>query len=270
LAVALAGLAAPFVADIVYVTTRRTTLVAIPILITVFGLRRLGARGTLRLVVGCAAVAAVLWVSSPYMRFRVSSLVNEVSLYRAEDAVTSSGLRMEFWRKSLQFVAQAPLIGHGTGTIHALLSKAVNPGGGASSVASSNPHQQILAVAIQLGLIGAVVLLAVWAAHLVMFAQVGFLAWCGLIIVTQNVVGAMFNSHHRRRATKPRCDGRTVCKRGARRQRRLEPGVSNRFRWAAAGGRLDVGEAKRGREVGGVKVSSIPNGRLKHPLQVAS
>jgi O-antigen ligase len=195
LALALAGLAALFVADIVYVTTSRTTLVAIPILITVFGLRRLGARGTLGLVVGCAAVAAVLWVSSPYMRFRVSSVVNEVSLYRAEDAVTSSGLRMEFWRKSLQFVAQAPLIGHGTGTIHALFSKAVTPGGGASSVASSNPHQQILAVAIQLGLIGAVVLLAMWAAHLVMFAQVGFVAWCGLIIVTQNVVGSMFNSH---------------------------------------------------------------------------
>jgi O-antigen ligase len=125
----------------------------------------------------------------------VSSVASEVSLYRAEDAMTSSGLRMEFWRKSLQFVAQAPLIGHGTGTIHALFSKAVTPGGGASSVASSNPHQQILAVAIQLGLIGAVMLLAMWAAHLVMFARVGFVAWCGLVIVTQNLVGSMFNSH---------------------------------------------------------------------------
>jgi O-antigen ligase len=195
LALALAGLAALFVADIVYVTTSRTTLVAIPILIMVFGLMRLGAKGALGLVAACAAIAAVLWVSSPYMRFRVSSVANEVSLYRAEDAATSSGLRMEFWRKSLQFVAQAPLVGHGTGTIHALFSKAVTPGGGASSVASTNPHQQILAVAIQLGLVGTVVLLAMWTAHLVMFAQVGFIAWCGLIIVTQNVVGSMFNSH---------------------------------------------------------------------------
>jgi O-antigen ligase len=195
LALALAGLAALFAADIVYVTTSRTTLVAIPILIVVFGLMRLGLKGALGLVVGCAAIAAVLWVSSPYMRFRVSSVANEVSLYRAEDAATSSGLRMEFWRKSLQFVAEAPLMGHGTGTIHALFSKAVTPGGGASSVASTNPHQQILAVAIQLGLVGAVVLLAMWTAHLVMFAQLGFVAWCGLIIVTQNVVGSMFNSH---------------------------------------------------------------------------
>jgi O-antigen ligase len=195
LALALGGLAALFVADIVYVTTSRTTLVAIPILILVFGLMRLGLKGALGLVAGCAAIVAILWVSSPYMRFRVSSVANEVSLYRAEDAATSSGLRMEFWRKSLQFVAQAPLIGHGTGTIHALFSKAVTPGGGASSVASSNPHQQILAVAIQLGLIGAVVLIAMWTAHLIMFAEVGFVAWCGLIIVTQNLVGSMFNSH---------------------------------------------------------------------------
>jgi O-antigen ligase len=71
----------------------------------------------------------------------------------------------------------------------------VTPGGGASSVASSNPHQQILAVAIQLGLLGAIVLIAMWAAHLIMFAEVGFVAWCGLIIVTQNLVGSMFNSH---------------------------------------------------------------------------
>ena len=195
LALALAGLAALFVADIVYVTTSRTTLVAIPILIIVFGWMRLGAKGTLALVAGCAAIVTILWVSSPYMRFRVSSVVNEVSQYQAEDAATSSGLRMEFWRKSLQFVAQAPLMGHGTGTIHALFSKAVSPGSGASSVASSNPHQQIFAVAIQLGLIGAVVLLAMWIAHLLMFAQVGFVAWCGLIVVTQNVVGSMFNSH---------------------------------------------------------------------------
>jgi O-antigen ligase len=195
LALGLAGLAALFAADIVYVTTSRTTLVAIPILIMVFGLIRLGAKGTLALVTGCVAIAAILWVSSPYMRFRVSSVVNEVSQYQAEDAATSSGLRMEFWRKSLQFVAQAPLMGHGTGTIHALFSKAVSPGSGASSVASSNPHQQILAVAIQLGLIGAVVLLGMWIAHLLMFAQIGFVAWCGLIVVTQNVVGSMFNSH---------------------------------------------------------------------------
>jgi O-antigen ligase len=195
LALALAGLAALFVADIVYVTTSRTTLVAIPILIIVFGLMRLGVKGTLALVAAGAAIVAILWISSPYMRFRVSSVVSEVSLYRAEDAATSSGLRMEFWRKSLQFVAQAPLMGHGTGTIHTLFSKAVTPGGGASSVASSNPHQQILAVAIQLGLIGAVVLLAMWIAHLLMFAQVGFVAWCGLVVVTQNLVGSMFNSH---------------------------------------------------------------------------
>jgi O-antigen ligase len=195
LALGLVALAALFLADIAYVTTSRTTLVAMPILIIVFGLIRFPWKGTLLLVGACVAIAAVVWVSSPYIRFRVSSVVSEVSLYRAQDAATSSGLRMEFWRKSLQFVAQAPMMGHGTGTIHALFSNTVAPGDGASSVASSNPHQQILAVAIQLGLIGVAALLAMWIAHLVLFAQSGFLSWCGLIIVTQNMVASMFNSH---------------------------------------------------------------------------
>jgi hypothetical protein len=50
-------------------------------------------------------------------------------------------------------------------------------------------------VAIQLGLIGAAVLWAMWIAHLLLFRGPGLVEWIGLVIVVQNIVGSLFNSH---------------------------------------------------------------------------
>ena len=58
-----------------------------------------------------------------------------------------------------------------------------------------NPHNQTLAVAIQLGLVGAAVLWAMWIAHQLLFRGNTFAEWIGLVIVVQNIVGSLFNSH---------------------------------------------------------------------------
>jgi len=50
-------------------------------------------------------------------------------------------------------------------------------------------------VAIQLGLIGAGVLWAMWIAHLLLFRGPGLVEWIGLVVVVQNIVGSLFNSH---------------------------------------------------------------------------
>jgi O-antigen ligase len=66
---------------------------------------------------------------------------------------------------------------------------------GASAVVTVNPHNQILAVAIQLGLVGAVVLAAMWIAHFLLFRGEGFAALVGALVVIENVVSSLFNSH---------------------------------------------------------------------------
>jgi hypothetical protein len=53
----------------------------------------------------------------------------------------------------------------------------------------------IVAVAIQLGLLGAAVLWAMWIAHLLLFRGGGLVEWIGFVVVVQNVVGSAFNSH---------------------------------------------------------------------------
>jgi O-antigen ligase len=99
------------------------------------------------------------------------------------------------WKKSVEFVRQAPVFGHGTGTIKALFERAAAGKTGAAGVAAANPHNQTFAIAIQLGLVGAAILWAMWIAHMLLFRGDGLAEWIGLVIVVQNVVGSLFNSH---------------------------------------------------------------------------
>jgi len=189
-------LAATFFCDILYVATGRTALVALPVVAVVLGFKYFGWRGVLVAVVTGAVLAGLAWTSSPYLRTRVENAVDEVRLYLASDIVTSSGIRLEVWKKSIGFLEQAPVLGHGTGSINEMFRRsAVGAATETAALASENPHQQVFAVAIQLGLVGAALLIAMWIAHLVLFRGPGPVALAGAVIVLVHVVACMFNSH---------------------------------------------------------------------------
>ncbi|MGI8527011.1 MAG: O-antigen ligase family protein [Pseudolabrys sp.] len=187
-------LALGFLADIFFVGTARTSLVVIPVLLVLFGVRRLSLRGSLLLLAAGAVLAAAVWASSPVLRERVLRISTELHSYELTNKRTSSGERLEFWKKSIAFVRAAPLIGHGTGTIPKLFREAAH-GSGVTAVASTNPHNQTFVIAIQLGLVGVVVLWAMWIAHVLLFRGEGLAPWIGLVVVVQNIVGSLFNSH---------------------------------------------------------------------------
>src|SRR6266702_6001922 len=81
-----------------------------------------------------------------------STLFPYTTLFRSQNASTSAGARLEFWKKSLRFVADAPVLGHGTGSIEQQFRASLGSEG-PSAIMSNNPHQQTLTVAIQLGLV---------------------------------------------------------------------------------------------------------------------
>ncbi len=58
-----------------------------------------------------------------------------------------------------------------------------------------NPHNQTLNVGIQWGVLGIAVLYAMWLTHLMLFRGDGLANWIGLLVVTQNVLTSIFNSH---------------------------------------------------------------------------
>jgi O-antigen ligase len=194
-ALALVVVAAVLLANIVYVATGRTGLIVIPILLLLLAGRTYGGKGLIGAVVVGSLLGGVAWASSPYLRDRVLKAFDEVQNYRSSGAITSSGMRLEFWSKAADFIAEAPLIGHGTGTMPDRFRRAAADRSGAASVPSVNPHNQVLAVAIELGLLGGAALLAMWLAHLALFRGGGLPAWIGLLIVAQNVISSLFNSH---------------------------------------------------------------------------
>ena len=182
-------------ATILYVATGRTALVAALVLLVLYAIKNLSVKGIAFVCAATVLIGIVGWTSSPYLRSRTIQIWADVEKYEATDERTSSGERIEFWKKSIEFIQQSPLIGHGTGSIRSLFVKAATGHTATAGVAAANPHNQTLAVAIQLGLVGATVLWAMWIAHLLLFRGNGLVAWVGLVIVVQNIIGSLLNSH---------------------------------------------------------------------------
>jgi O-antigen ligase len=191
----LVALAALFLANIFFIATGRTVFLVLPALLVFVGWRQFGWKGSLGAVLAGAVVGAAVWFASPYLRARLNDSVADFAAYRASDKQNSTGMHLEFLRKALAITVTAPVIGHGTGSMAEEFRRVTSGETGASSVVTVNPHNQILAVAMQLGFVGAVVLAAMWIAHLLLFCGGGLSALIGAIIVIENVVSSLFHSH---------------------------------------------------------------------------
>jgi O-antigen ligase len=158
------------------------------------GLRHFQRRAFAAFAAAGVALAAAAWSTSPYLRSRIIHVIEELDSAHADLNDTSAGLRVGFWKMSAKIIGEAPLLGHGTGSTAAMFARTAGADATAPTGAT-NPHNQILATAVPLGLFGAALLLAMWAAHLRMFLRPGPTAWIGLSVVAQNFVGSLFNSH---------------------------------------------------------------------------
>lgn len=199
LAFLFAVVALGFLLNMMFVVVARTALVTLPLLLVVFVLLHLKPRAILATAAVMAAAVALLWATSPNFHKRLASIASEAAKYRTSDAVTSGGLRLEYWRKSLRFFAEAPLFGHGTGSTRTLFVEAAESQTGIRAEVIGNPHNQTLNVAVQWGVLGVVLLYLMWLRHLMLFGGTSpgqeLAVWIGLAVVLQNVTSSLFNSH---------------------------------------------------------------------------
>jgi O-antigen ligase len=196
LALFLVALSLCFIINMLFIKISRTALVTMPIMLAIFALLHLRWRSIAIIV--CAAVlgGALAWTASPKLRNTTATFLSDYEFYQQRDEPTSIGLRLTYWKKSLRFFADAPFIGHGTGSIQGLFEDAaIGPKVLASGSVIANPHNQTLGVAIQWGVLGIVVLYATWLLHFLLFRGEGLAAWIGLIVVVQNIFTSLFNSH---------------------------------------------------------------------------
>jgi O-antigen ligase len=195
-ALLLSVVALSFVANMAFVVVSRTALVTVPVMLAVFALLHLRWRTSVMLFCALIVLSGLAWAASPHLRATVGLFARDYQLYEEKNVATGMGLRLEFWKKSLRFFADAPLVGHGTGSIQRLFERAVvGPPGGASAEVIANPHNQTLNVAIQWGVLGVILLYAMWSSHLMLFRGDGLMAWIGLMVVVQNFFTSLFNSH---------------------------------------------------------------------------
>jgi O-antigen ligase len=194
LAVGAMLLALLFLGNIFYIAPGRTALAVMPLLLLIFGFRTFGWKGVIAACLAGVVLAGIAWAASPFLRGRIMASFDEVRAYRTENAISSSAIRLEIWKKSLDFIASAPVLGHGTGSVPDQFRRAA-VGEGLSAVQAAHPHNQIFAVAIPLGMLGAAILMTIWIAHLALFRGGGLVSWIGIVIVVQNLASAPFNSH---------------------------------------------------------------------------
>lgn len=153
-------------------------LVIIPLLGPLLFLKKFEARAMISLFAAGAAMCAVLWVSSDPASYR-----------------PMLGDRPMFWERSLRFIGEAPVLGHGTGAMPQLFVRAAAGQTGDMGHVTTNPFQQTLAVGIQVGFVGIAVLWAMWIAHLFFFRGNTLPEWVGFVVVIQNIFGSMLDSH---------------------------------------------------------------------------
>lgn len=193
----LTVLALSFFVNMAFVVVSRTALVTIPILFGVFALLHLKGRSIAIVAAVLLAGAVLAWQASPHLRQTAERFARDYTGYVERGEPTSMGMRLEFWRKSLGFFAEAPIFGHGTGSTRGLFERVATPRGQyqASAEVIGNPHNQTLNVAVQWGAVGIAVLYAIWILHLLLFRGEGLADWIGLLVVVQNVFTSLFNSH---------------------------------------------------------------------------
>jgi O-antigen ligase len=195
-ALLLIAIAVSLIVNMTFVVVSRTALVTMPVMLAVFALMHLKWRTNVILFAGAVVLAALAWLASPQLQATTEKFTRDYRIYKELDQPTSIGVRLEFYRKSLRFFSEAPLIGHGTGSTRGLFeAAATGPAVLAGGQVIGNPHNQTLNVAVQWGCVGVVILYAMWLVHLLLFRGEGLLAWIGLMVVLQNIFSSLFNSH---------------------------------------------------------------------------
>lgn len=184
-----------FVTNMVFVASARTALLCIAVLLGLFAWKHLSRRAALVLLASTVAASLLAWTTSPYLRQRITDVAVEYRHGHEDISRASTAQRLTYWRKALVAFTEAPLLGHGTGSIKRQFERAATEGSSLDAEIVSNPHNQTLNVAVQWGLVGIVLLYAMWIAHLRLFLGEGLAAWIGLVAVVQNIASSLLNSH---------------------------------------------------------------------------
>ena len=140
------------VANVVFLVNGRTGQVILLALLALCIWQQLGTKSIKYFVIAGILGGVLLSNISMFKESRLSEVGSEL-----KDPTSSSGLRMGFYKNSLEIVKKHPLLGVGTGAFKAEYHRQIGNIEGLQ--ATSNPHNQYLLIAVETGLLGLVIFL---------------------------------------------------------------------------------------------------------------
>lgn len=150
-----------FLFNIFFISTARSGYLAVPVAAsfafgTIYGFRRLPA------IAAFAAVALLAFgLTSNTLQERIKRALDEQANYQTSSEETSVGIRVIFYKNTLELIKEKPWFGYGTSSFKSVYgplaaSKSQDWRGGATT----DPHNQYLFVWLENGLVGLLLFLA--------------------------------------------------------------------------------------------------------------
>ena len=194
----LGAISLGFIVNMAFVIVSRTAMVTIPVMLAVFALLHLKWRTSLMIFGGLVVLAAIgLRGVAARCSGGTDAFVSDYHALQegkpADVGGAAAGILAEIAAASLprrrsSATGRARRSGCSSGPQPARSDRA-------TAKVIGNPHNQTLAVAVQWGVAGIILLYAMWLAHLRLFRGEGLVAWIGLLVVVQNIFTSLFNSH---------------------------------------------------------------------------
>lgn len=144
-----------FLFNIFFISTGRSGYLAVPIA-AVFAFGSIYGYSKLPQIIGIAAIVLVaVGLSSNTLQERFRLAWDEQASYQSSEDLTSVGIRVVFYKNTVELIEKAPWFGYGTSSFKPTYSNyASAKSQGWQGTSTSDPHNQYLFVWLENGLIG--------------------------------------------------------------------------------------------------------------------
>ncbi len=192
----LSLLAACAAIDVFMLVKGRTGQAILSGLIVLWCTRRFGVRGVFAGAAAVVILVALSYSVSPVFQERVQITIAEMQQAQVDVVASeesSIGLRVEWYKNSMQLIAAHPLIGVGTGSFAKAYGELVTE---PKAILPTHPHNQYLLAYVELGVFGAGLMLGLFGLLWWKFRRSGghFYGELGQGVVLVMAIGCVFNS----------------------------------------------------------------------------
>ncbi len=151
-------------ANIVFMLESRTTYLTLVPLLAYWAWRGVlkNFAGWRVAAIACAmatATLALIWFTPPVRDRLVVSVAHEVEVYATQRTPTSTGIRLELWRRTMPMIASAPLFGHGLRQWAPLYRQSIEGLPHFDAFLMGHPHQEMLLILTEQGFGGLLIYL---------------------------------------------------------------------------------------------------------------